>query len=187
MTIENAALLIIDVQKGLKDPKWGPRNNPAAEQNIGRLLEYWRASSRPIIHIQHCSTEPESPLRPDRPGCAFQDVVQPQADEPVFQKSVNSAFIGTALETYLREQGINTLVAVGLTTNHCVSTTVRMAGNLGFTTFVVSDATATFDRESPDGTVYKAAQVHDISLASLHGEFATVVTTEAVLKPALVV
>jgi nicotinamidase-related amidase len=187
MTIENAALLIIDVQKGLKDPKWGPRNNPDAEKNIGRLLKHWRASGRPIIHVQHCSTEPESPLRPDRPGCAFKDVVEPQGGEPIFQKTVNSAFIGTELETHLRERGINTLVAVGLTTNHCVSTTVRMAGNLGFTTFVVSDATATFDREGPDGTVYKAAQVHDISLASLHGEFATVVTTEAVLKPALTV
>ena len=187
MTIESAALLIIDVQKGLEEPKWGPRNNPEAEKNIGRLLAYWRASSRPIIHIQHCSTEPESPLRPDRPGCAFQDVVEPQAGEPVFQKSVNSAFIGTALEAHLREQGINALVAVGLTTNHCVSTTVRMAGNLGFTTFVVSDATATFDRAGPDGTVYKAAQVHDISLASLHGEFATVVTTETLLTPTSVV
>lgn len=123
-------------------------------------------------------------LRPDRPGNAFQDVVAPQASEPIFQKTVNSAFIGTDLETYLRERAINTLVVVGLTTNHCVSTTVRMAGNLGFTTFVVADATATFDRVGPDGTLYKAAQVHAISLASLHDEFATVVTTETLLTAA---
>ena len=183
ITIGNVALLIVDVQQGLKDPKWGPRNNPEAEENIGRLLAHWRASGRPIIHIQHCSTEPDSPLRPDRPGNAFQDVVAPQAGEPIFQKTVNSAFIGTDLEAYLRQREIATLVVVGLTTNHCVSTTVRMAGNLGFTTYVVSDATATFDRAGPDGTVYKAAQVHDISLASLHGEFATVVATETLLKP----
>ena len=187
MDIENSALLIVDVQKGLEDPKWGPRNNPQAEENMGRLLDHWRVSGRPIVHIQHCSTEPNSPLRPDRPGCAFKAVVEPQIGEPIFQKTVNSAFIGTDLETYLREQAIATLVVVGLTTNHCVSTTVRMAGNLGFTTYVVSDATATFDRVGPDGTVYKAAQVHDISLASLHGEFATVVTTEALLKLASVI
>ncbi|MGD1906917.1 MAG: cysteine hydrolase family protein [Leptolyngbyaceae cyanobacterium] len=181
MAIENAALLVIDVQKGFDDPKWGSRNNPEAEANIGRLIAYWRTTGRPILHIQHCSTEPKSPLRLDRPGCAFKAVAVPKEGEPAFKKTVNSAFIGTDLEAYLRDQSIHTLIIVGLTTNHCVSTTTRMAGNLGFTTFVVSDATATFDLKGPDGTLYKAAQVHDISLASLHGEFATVVTTETLM------
>ena len=187
MTFQNAALLVVDVQKGLEAPQLGPRNNPDAESNMGRLIEVWRASDRPIIHIQHCSVEPDSPLRPELPGCAFKDVAMPQANEPIFQKTVNSAFIGTGLEAYLRSRSLDTLVVVGLTTNHCVSTTVRMAGNLGFTTFVVADATAAFDRVGPDGTVYKAAQVHDISLASLHGEFATVVTTETLLTSATAV
>lgn len=106
----------------------------------------------------------------------------PSKGELVIQKSVNSAFIGTDLESHLRSQRITGLVIVGLTTDHCVSTTARMAGNLGFTTFVVSDATATFDRSGPNGKKHKAADVHEVSLASLHQEFATVVDTQNLIS-----
>ena len=127
------ALLLIDVQEGLDDPRLGPRNNPDAEANMARLLADWRAHKRPIFHVQHMSTEPESPLRPELPGNAIKAIVAPQGDEALIRKNVNSAFIGTDLEARLRAAGIDTLVIVGLTTDHCVSTTTRMAGNLGFT------------------------------------------------------
>lgn len=148
---------------------------------MARLLAHWREAGRPIYHVQHRSTEPNSPLRPGQPGNAFMPFATPQGEEPVIQKTVNSAFIGTDLEAQLRGAGIDSLVAVGLTTNHCVSTSVRMAGNLGFTVFVVADATATFDRISYDGTRYPAKLVHDLALASLHDEFATVVTMRELL------
>jgi len=173
----DATLLIIDVQQGFDDPRWGRRNNPGAEDNIARLLDAWRNMSRPIIHVQHLSREDGSPLRPGQPGYAIKDAARPLPGEPVVQKGVNSAFIGTNLEARLRAAGVTTLIIAGLTTDHCVSTTTRMAGNLGFTAYVVSDATATFDRTGPDGRHYDAATVHDLALASLHGEFATVVTT----------
>ena len=170
----DAALLLIDVQQGLDDPRWGARNNPHAEQRIADLLAAWRATGRPVIHVQHLSLEPQSPLREDAPGHAFKVEALPMADEPVFRKHVNSAFIGTDLEAHLRAKGIEALVVVGITTDHCVSTTVRMAGNLGFTVTVVEDATATFERRGPDGTHYSADLMHRVALASLHGEFATV-------------
>ncbi len=173
----DTTLLIIDVQQGFDDPRWGRRNNPGAEDNIARLLDAWRNTSRPIIHVRHLSSEEGSPLRPGQPGYAIKDAARPLPGEPVVEKSVNSAFIGTDLEARLRAAGVTTLVIAGLTTDHCVSTTTRMAGNLGFTAYVVSDATATFDRTSPDGRRYDATTVHDLALASLHGEFATVVTT----------
>ena len=179
--LKGAALLIIDVQRGFDDPKWGRRNNPDAERNITRLLELWRATQRPVIHVKHNSTEPDSPLRPERPGNEFKQATQPRDDEKIVEKNVHSAFIGTDLERFLRERHITALVIVGLTTNHCISTTARMSGNLGFTTFLVSDATATFDRSGPDGELIRAEVLHKISLANLHGEFATVVTTEYVL------
>jgi nicotinamidase-related amidase len=180
----STALLLIDVQHGLDDPRWGARNNPNAERRIADLLAAWRAAGRPVIHVQHSSLEPRSPLREDAPGHAFKVEAVPMADEPVFRKHVNSAFIGTDLEGHLRAKGIEELVVVGITTDHCVSTTARMAGNLGFTVTVVEDATATFERRGPDGIHYSADLMHRVALASLHGEFATVRTTEDVLVDA---
>ena len=175
-------LLVIDVQRGFDDPKWGRRNNPQAELNIRKLLEAWRATNMPIIHAQHCSKEPNSPLRPGFSGNEIKEIVAPLPKEPVLTKNVNSVFIGTNLESHLREKQASTLVIVGLTSDHCVSTTARMSANLGFKTYVVSDATATFDRTGPDGRTYPADDIHAVNLASLSGEFATIIDTQTLLQ-----
>jgi nicotinamidase-related amidase len=180
----SVALLLVDVQQGLDDPLWGARNNPDAEQRIADLLTVWRATSRPVIHVQHLSLLPQSPLREDAPGHAFKVQARPIGDEPVFQKHVNSAFIGTELEAHLRSNGIDSLVIVGITTDHCVSTTARMAANLGFDVTVVEDATTTFERRGPDGTLYSADLMHRVELASLNGEFATVRSSQDILAAA---
>jgi nicotinamidase-related amidase len=178
----DTALLIIDVQEGFKDPKWGRRNNPRAEENVARLLAAWREAGLPVFHAQHLSRNPKSPLRPGQPGVEFMAQARPLAGEPVVQKSVNSAFIGTDLEARLRVKKIARLVIGGLVTDHCISTTTRMAANLGFEVFVAADATAAHDRVGPDGTVYDAETVHRVSLASLHGEFAEVAETEEIVR-----
>ena len=178
---ESTALLLIDVQQGFDDPRWGERNNPEAERNLARLLAAWRQAGAPVIYVQHLSERHDSPLRPGQPGAELKAEVQPQPTEPLFQKRVNSAFIGTALETHLRQRGVRRLVIGGLTTDHCVSTTVRMAANLGFVVMVVADGTATFERYGHDGRHYSAEEVHRLALASLHGEFATVLDTDAAL------
>jgi nicotinamidase-related amidase len=176
------ALIVIDVQQGFDHPRWGRRNNPDAETNVSRLLAAWRESDRPIFHIQHLSLEQDSPLQPGLPGVEIKESAKPLWHEPVITKRVNSAFIGTDLEARLRQRGFQTLVICGLTTNHCVETTTRMAGNLGFVTYLAGDACATFDRVGPDGVIYPAEQIHAVSLASLHGEFATVQTTDQILS-----
>lgn len=150
---QSAALIAIDVQQAFLDPRWGERNNPEAESKVARLLAAWRHSGRPVRHVVHDSLESGSLLRADSPGNTVQLAAAPKPNEPVYRKHVNSAFIGTTLEADLRKDGIDTLVIVGLTTNHCVSTTARMAGNLGFRTFVVSDATASFARPALDGNI----------------------------------
>jgi nicotinamidase-related amidase len=177
----SSALLLIDVQQGFADPRWGARNNPDAEQRIAALLAAWRRAGWPVLHVQHMSQEPGSPLRPEAPGNAFRPEAAPLAGEPLFQKTVNSAFIGTTLEEHLRREGIGALVIAGLTTDHCVSTTARMAGNLGFEVVIVEDATATFERTGPDGVRYSAEQMHRLALASLHGEFGRVEPSGEVL------
>lgn len=178
----NAVLLVIDVQKGFLDPSWGPRNNPEAEANIARLISAWRRDGRPIRHVHHASRSPDGSFRRGAPGHEPKAEAMPAPGEPVHVKEVNSGFIGTTLEHDLRMQGVDTLVAVGLTTNHCVSTTVRMAGNLGFDTYLVEDATATFDRAGLDGTTRPAADVHAAALSDLSGEFATITRTDEILR-----
>ena len=169
------ALLVVDMQLGFDDPSWGPRNNPDAEQRVAMLLQLWRYAAAPVIHVHHHSSSPTGCFRPGTPGSGPKPETAPVPGESLYYKRVNSAFIGTSLEADLRSRRIATLVVVGLTTNHCISTTVRMAGNLGFTTYVVADATATFDRAGADGRLRTAAEVHDAALGDLQGEFAEVV------------
>ena len=176
------ALVIIDVQKGIEQPLLGQRNNPQAEANMAVLLAAWRERQAPVVHIRHCSTEAESLLRPELPGNAFKDEVLPAAGEIVFRKSVNCAFIGTSLEQYLRGEGISRLVITGLTTDHCVSATTRMASDLGFDVVLVSDATATFGRIGYDGIHYSAEDIHRVNLVSLDGEFCVVRSTADLLS-----
>jgi len=176
------ALLLIDVQQGLADPSLGARNNPGAEANMMRLLSAWRERRQPVIHVRHCSVEPDSKLRPELPGNAFKHEVKPRAGEKEITKTVNSAFISTGLEQYLRESGISSLVIVGLTTDHCVSATTRMASDLGFGVSLVADACAAFERHGYDGIHYTGEQIHRVNLVSLEHEFCSVCTTDELLN-----
>ena len=136
---EKPALLLVDIQKGFEDENhWGGnRNNKDAEQKCATLLDKWRSLKLPIFHIMHGSQDPNSLLHPSKPGFELQDLIQPKKHEPLIVKDVNSAFIGTDLEQQLKDKAITTLVIAGLTTNHCISTTTRMAGNLNFKTFLI--------------------------------------------------
>lgn len=181
ITTPTPALLVIDVQQGMDAPRMGTRNNPAAERRIVELLASWREARRPVIHVQHLSHDPDSPLHPDAPGHALKREVGPIEDEPLFPKTTNSAFLSTPLEVHLHREGITSLVLVGLTTDHCVSSTARSGSDLGFDVTIVEDATATFERKGPDGVRFPAEQVHRVALSSLYGEFAQVRSTDALL------
>ncbi len=176
------ALLLIDVQQAFDEPYWGARNNPQAETVIADLLAQWREKNWPVIHIRPCSTEPNSTLRADRPGNAYKVEALPPAHEIEFCKSVNSAFIGTGLHEYLQQQGIQTLVIAGISTDHCVSTSVRMAGNLGYQNFLIEDACFTFDKRDRHGQLHSAQALHEAHLASLDHEFCTVTSSAEILQ-----
>jgi len=168
----NTALLIVDVQRAIDDPSWaadGPRNNPRAEANIAALLASWRQLGFPIFHVKHDGTFPTSTYRPGQPGNDFKPEAAPLPGETIITKHTNSAFIGTELDRLLRGAKISALVICGVITNNSVETTVRMAGNLGFETFLVEDAGFTFARKDYRGRLRTAEEVHDMSVANMNG------------------
>jgi nicotinamidase-related amidase len=175
--LTDAALVVIDVQRGFDDPSWGPRNNPDCEHNVVALLDQWRTAGRPVVLVRHDSAVAGSPLGVGSDGNAFKPGVDGTADLLV-TKQVHSAFYGAPdLHGWLSERGIRSVAVCGITTDHCCETTTRMAGDLGYETFFIADATHAFDRRLPDGTVVSADDIARATAASLHDEFATVVTT----------
>ena len=177
---KNPALLLVDIQKAFleKDYPGLIRNNENAEFICGKILKKWRTLDLPIIHVRHSSTNPESKLYKSRPGFEFNDYVTPLENEMVLTKEVNSAFIGTNLENILIKSHIDTLVIVGMTTNHCISTTVRMSGNLGFDTYLISDSTACYNTKGLNGEIIPCNTIYNSALASLQEEFATVIDSK---------
>jgi nicotinamidase-related amidase len=178
------ALIVVDVQRAFDE--WEAagkrRNNPEAVARIVELLAAFRAGKAPIFHIRHESMRPNSSFAPGATGYPVKDEAREIEGEAVIVKRVNSAFIGTDLEARLRGAGITTLVICGATTNHCVETTTRMAGNLGFDARLVRDATWTFDRVGPDGDAHSAEDIHAMTLANLNGEFARIVSAAEVIS-----
>ncbi|MEJ3405172.1 cysteine hydrolase family protein [Rathayibacter sp. YIM 133350] len=182
---DNAALLVIDVQRGFDDQAyWGSRNNAEAEANIGALVQAWTDATRPVVLVRHDSTSPGSPLAVGSPGNELKSIVAGAPHDLLVTKNVNSAFLGEPdLAGWLRERGIRQVVVTGIQTNMCVETTARMGGNLGFDVVVPLDATHTFDLEGPDGIRLSADELTRASAVNLHGGgFATVTSTAEVLS-----
>jgi nicotinamidase-related amidase len=176
------ALLLIDLQRAIDDPRWGRRNNPALEANVARLLAAWRERGWPIHHVAHRSSEPGSTYAPDGPGAPFKPEAAPRAGEEVTEKRVHSAFVGTDLEARLRAAGVRRLVVAGVITNNSVEATVRHAADLGFEVTVAADACATFDKVGLDGRRWSADEVHAMALANVAGEYARVTTVGEILS-----
>lgn len=178
----NAALLIIDMQQGIQHPKLGRRNNPQAEERMLKLLRAWRTTHRPVIHIRHFSREPESVFWPEQSGVEYQPQFSPVDGEREMRKQVPDAFCNSSLAQWLKDDAITQLVIVGVVTNNSVESTARTGGNLGFEVMLPHDGCFTFDTTDFFGTPRSAEDVHAMSLANLHGEYATVVASEDILQ-----
>lgn len=175
------ALVVIDVQLAIDDPKWGPRNNPNAEQKIAALLAAWRDAAMPVFHVRHDSVEPGSPYTPGTKGHPFKVAAAPLDGESVIGKSANSAFVGTPLETKLRQAGATTIVVCGVLTHSSVEATVRHGGNLGFRILLAADACWSVDVIDLTGRRWPAEDVHQLSLAVMNGEYAEVTDTQTLI------
>ena len=176
------ALIIIDMQKGFFKNILGKRNNPQAENNISKILKNFRKENKEIIHIQHLSIDEKGILftNEDR---EFLKSLEPLPNETIFQKNVNSAFIGTNLENYLRNKSIDKLIVVGMTLPHCVSTTVRMASNLGFKVILIEDATITFEmKDYFSDKLLSADEIHKYHISALNEEFCEILSAKNFLN-----
>jgi nicotinamidase-related amidase len=184
---ETTALLLVDVQKGVNEVKYyggpsGKRNNHCAEENMRCLLAEWRRLGKRVAFTRHNSREINSPLKLELETGNQIEGLEINGPDIVVEKDVNSGFIGTSLELELRRSGINRLVVMGFYTNYCIETTVRMAGNLGFDTYLVHDACAAVNTLGHDGEYYEPDLVHNMSIASLHGEFCTAISKEVAMR-----
>ena len=184
---KSTALLLVDVQEGVNDVEYyggpsGKRNNDSAEENMRCLLTEWRRLGKQVAFTRHNSRELNSPLKLSLETGKQIECLDIHESDIVVDKDVNSGFIGTSLEVELRRSGIDRLVVMGFYTNYCIETTVRMAGNLGFDTYLVHDACAAINTLGHDGTYYDADLVHNMSIASLHGEFCTAISKEVAMK-----
>ena len=177
---KNPALILVDIQKAFleKDYPGNKRNNLNAEYICGQILKKWRLLDLSVIHVRHSSLNPDSKLHESKSGFEFNDYVKPRSSELVLTKNVNSAFIGTNLDKILKDQNIKTLVIVGMTTNHCISTTVRMSGNLGYETYLISDSTACYNTINIHGEEIDCEVIYETSLASLKNEFAKIISSD---------
>ncbi|MBX5334238.1 cysteine hydrolase [Rhodococcus fascians] len=178
----NTALVVIDPQLGVDSlGHWGGpvgrRNNPDAEQRISKLLVAWRERNWPVFITRHESLELDSPLHPSSVGCDYKPGLGPVCRDEELVKSVNGAFFGTDLDIRLRRRAVDRIVVAGFFTNMCVETTVRTAGNLAYDTYLAHDACSTTNRIGPEGVDYDAETVHALSVASLHGEFCTALSS----------
>jgi nicotinamidase-related amidase len=180
--VPKPTLIVVDVQRDLDDPAYGERNNPDFERNLAAALEAWRRHGAPIIHVRHENTEPGRRFIRGTPGFEYKQEAVPREGEPEITKRTNNAFIGTDLEERLRGDSVEVVAIAGLTTDHCCSTTARMASDLGFETWVLGDALATHEREAPDGERIPAETMHRAELASLNGEFGEVLKVSAAIK-----
>ena len=176
-----AALILIDMQRGMLPENTGPRNNPGAEDNIARLLEAWRAWSLPVVHVRHMSRSPSGSFWPGSPNCEFQPRFQPLATEHRLEKNVSDAFANSGLERWLRLRDISRLVIVGVSTNNSVEATVRAGFCLGFGITLPGDACYTYDKVDLLGVPRPAEDWHVMTLSNLDGEYATVTSTQAVM------
>tara|TARA_B100001057_G_C22640679_1_gene868119 strand:+ start:412 stop:981 length:570 start_codon:yes stop_codon:yes gene_type:complete len=181
---KNPALLLVDIQKAFlnKDYPGKKRNNNDAELICGKILQKWRELNLKIIHVRHSSTDTNSMLYESNPGFEFNDYVKPIRNELVLTKKVNSAFIGTGLNKILKKSKIKTLVVIGMTTNHCISTTVRMSGNLGYETYLISDSTACYNTIGLNGKEIDCEIIYEASIASLKDEFAKIINSNELFK-----
>jgi nicotinamidase-related amidase len=175
------ALLIIDIQKDYFPGGKHPLVNPLeAAQKAYMILQCFRESGNPHVHIQHISLEPDATffISGDR-GTDIHDSVAHFEGEPIVYKHEPNAFLNTDLLELLKSWEIERVIITGMMTHMCVDATARAASDLGFQVIIAEDACATRDLKFGDTTI-PADHVHKAFLAALKS-YGKVMKSEEIL------
>ncbi len=143
--MENAALLIIDVQGVMFfSENMSLHHEDLVLANIKQILETARKVNIPVIFIQHTDDEK---LIKGSPAWEIHPAISPVYNEIVIEKCTRDASYETSRQAKLQKLGIKTLIIVGMQTEFCVDTTCRSASSKGYNCILVQDAHSTFDCE----------------------------------------
>jgi len=165
---DNTALVIIDMQTdfcgtgGYVDMMgYDLSMTQAPIQPIRSVLTAMRAKGYHIIHTREGHRPDLSDLPPNKRwrsqqsgkilirGEAGWDIIPelyPEPGEIIIDKPGKGSFCATDLHLILRTRGIQNLILTGITTDVCVSTTMREANDLGFECLVLSDCCGATDQ-----------------------------------------
>ena len=143
ISIRESALLVIDAQDSFKArPSWERRNNLQFEQNVGALIDAYRAAKLPVIYFLH--TDPDPYFEPDSPYLKLMDFIERRPEEPLIVKNTRNCFTSTGLGAMLLDRGVRRIALTGIQTEQCCETTTRVAADLGYAVDFVSEGTMTF-------------------------------------------
>ena len=180
MSHENTALLVIDVQESFRHtPYFDESGLPAYLAAQQRLIDGAQAAGIPVIQIFH--VDGDSAFAEDSGFVRALDGIR-IAPAATFRKNRHSAFIGTGLDVWLTQHGINKLIVSGIRTEQCCETTTRQGADLGYAVDFVTEATLTFTMTHASGEVFSAAQIATRTELVLAGRFARIVTVDEVLE-----
>jgi nicotinamidase-related amidase len=173
------ALLLVDIQNDyFPGGRMTLHNIDQAAENARRLLEHFRGTGQPIVHVQHTWDDPSAPFFvAGTPGAQINEVVTPQPGEPVIVKHFPNSFRASTLLDELRRAGVDRLTICGAMSHMCIDATTRAAADFGYDCTVAHDACATRDVEF-NGKQVKADDVHSAYMSALAFAYAKVMTTK---------
>jgi nicotinamidase-related amidase len=146
------ALLVIDVQQEYFDGAL-PITHPAGHlESILRVMDLAADHRVPTVVIRHHQADPESPIfRKDSEMWQLHAEVQSRPHDALIDKQFPGSFTGTELQSWLKQNNIDTIGIAGYMTQMCCDTTARQAFHRGYKVEFLRDATGTLTVENEAG------------------------------------
>lgn len=180
-------LIVIDVQESFRHrPFFTEHDLPAYLAAQNALIEGCAAQGVPLVRVFHRSGPEEAgnPFSQASGQVRALDGLAPFEAAATFTKSRHSALVGTGLDVWLTQHGIQRLIISGIRTEQCCETTARHASDLGWEVDYVTEATLTWDMVQPDGQTLAAADIKARTATVLQGRFAALRSVQGALAAA---